>query len=491
MSAALLCLCVACLVPALAFMATPTQMKGGGGETFNRLTVPSPRSVPNTLFKAASATLVTLAAVSSSGGGASAAAPSAGSGDTNAVVRTVNGIAHKRLGAGDIIVSELGLGTQRWVSDDLNAPQESECFAILDEAILQNGISLIDTASQYPIPSSRSRPEGLCEETLGKWMAQDKSRRAKCVIATKMVGSSNVDKRNIQKDCEASLRRLQTDYIDVFLLHWPARYSPQSNWGQSLMYHRDVEKYYQNSASFADIVEGMGKLIKEGKIRGYGFCNDNCFGLTAAHYTAKAMGVPPPCCLQNDFSLINRRIEENGVSEASSPIHCNTGFMAYNVLAGGQLTGKYLDAAGQPKKSVFNLFSKRNSQWTDPKMEEEFRGRFDLSGWGQTLYRYQSGPAVEATRAYDTIAKKYKISLTEMALRFARGRESVTTSLLGNSNLGQFQQDLSFYKNKEPLPVGMLMEIDRVHMRNRLPIFSSTGPYGEYGDEGLIGERIP
>ena len=190
-------------------------------------------------------------------------------GPTNEVVKFVNGIKHKRLGSGDIIVSELGLGTQRWMGDDFNSPNEELCFKFLDEAVLNNGINLIDTAEQYPIPSSASKPEGLTETIIGKWIAKDKiSRRNKLVISTKITGGRNVNKKNIINDCDGSLKRLGTDYIDVYLLHWPARYTPQSNWGQSLQYHYDTEKYYQSNAGFAEIAEAMGQLIKQGKIRG-------------------------------------------------------------------------------------------------------------------------------------------------------------------------------------------------------------------------------
>ena len=100
------------------------------------------------------------------------------------------------------------------------------------------------------------------------------------------------------------MKRLNTDYIDVYLLHWPARYTPQSNWGQSLEYVQEFESYSKNNANFEEIVQGMGQLIQEGKIRSWGMCNDNCFGLTASHYVAKDMGIPPPICLQNDYSII-------------------------------------------------------------------------------------------------------------------------------------------------------------------------------------------
>ena len=168
------------------------------------------------------------------------------------------------------------------------------------------------------------------------------------------------------------------------MLHWPARYSPQANWGQSLEYRFVNGKYAPRGASFADIAGAMGKLVAEGKIRGWGMCNDNTYGLMGSVMAARELGVEPPCAMQNDFSLINRRIEENGLSEASAPWNENVGFMAYNTLAGGMLTGKYLDvpAAADDSNRARALANSIRK-----------RGRMDESGWGQTLYRYRSGPA--------------------------------------------------------------------------------------------------
>ena len=169
---------------------------------------------------------------------------------TNSVVKTVDGIKHKRLGGGDIIVSEIGLGTQRWVSDDFNAPDEKLCFEFMNRAILESGVNFIDTAESYPIPSSQKNPEGKVEQVIGKWMAQSPGRREKVVISTKITGGRNVNRKNLFADVEGSLKRLGTDYLDVYSLHWPARYSPQANWGQSLMYNYESEKYYESNADF-------------------------------------------------------------------------------------------------------------------------------------------------------------------------------------------------------------------------------------------------
>jgi hypothetical protein len=155
---------------------------------------------------------------------------------TNEVVSQINGIRQKRLGGTDILVSEIGLGTQRWASADFNGPDENLCLKLMDSAILNDGINLVDTAEQYPIPSDASHPEGLCEEIIGKWISSSKGRREKIVIATKITGGTRISKRGIADACEGSLKRLKTDYIDLFQFHWPARYTPQSNWGQSLEY---------------------------------------------------------------------------------------------------------------------------------------------------------------------------------------------------------------------------------------------------------------
>lgn len=403
---------------------------------------------------------------------------------TNEVVKVVDGIRHKRLGGGDIIVSEVGLGTQRWVSEDFNSPSQEDCFKFMDAAILDSGVNLIDTAEQYPIPSGRSKPEGLVEEVIGKWLAKDKGRRAKTVIASKITGGANVTPRNIRKDCEGSLRRLGTDHLDLYLLHWPARYTPQANWGQSLNYRYEAEDYpwYKDHTSFEDIALAMDKLVKEGKIRGWGMCNDNAFGLTAQAEIAKQLGCEPPCVMQGDFSMLNRRSEENGLFEASSPIYENAGFLGYNALAGGVLTGKYVGAPAAVDLTEREAYLRQR---------DAPRGRMDDYSWGRTLYRYRSAAALEATAAYADLAKKNKMTLTELALRWCKERRGLTSTLLGCSSLAQLQEDLRYFRDPRPLSDDLLWEVDRVHMRNRLPIFSSNRVGKDWDGEGEIGEPIP
>ena len=136
-------------------------------------------------------------------------------------------------------------------------------------------------SEQYPIPSDgQSAFEGDTERVIGSWMKDRKVARDKVVISTKITGGRNITPRNIQKDCDGSLERLQTDYIDVYLLHWPQRYSPQSNWGQSLKYNLadDSNPYWRRNGgptSFEDLCLSMEDLVQKGKIRSWGLCNDN------------------------------------------------------------------------------------------------------------------------------------------------------------------------------------------------------------------------
>lgn len=411
------------------------------------------------------------------------------SGPTNEVVKVVNGIKHRRLGGSDILVSELGLGTQRWASDDFNAPSEQDCFAFMDEAILKSGVNLLDTAEQYPIPSGKNSREGDTETVIGNWIKDRKVPREKVVIATKITGGRNVNPKNIKSDCEGSLKRLQTDYIDVYQLHWPQRYSPQSNWGQSLKYNveSDEEQYWRMSGgptSFEDVCLSMEDLVQAGKIRGWGLCNDNAYGLTACTRTAKMLGTTPPCSIQGDFSLIDRKSEENGVAEAASKYNENVGFMSYNALAGGMLTGKYMDIPAAMDDISMDR-SRAMQNLNSP------RGRMDTRGWGGTLYRYRTEAAQNAIQEYDKIAKANGMTLTELSLRWCRQRTLLTTTLVGHSNIKQLQESLKIFSKKEPLSEQIMWDIDVIHMKNRLPMFSSNRVGRDWRGEGEIGEPIP
>jgi aryl-alcohol dehydrogenase-like predicted oxidoreductase len=283
------------------------------------------------------------------------------------------------------------------------------------------------------------------------------------VLATKITGGRNVTPKNVQQDCEGSLRRLQTDYIDVYQLHWPHRYSPQSNWGQSLAYRleNDSDPYWRANGgptSFRDLCLAMQKLIDQGKIRGWGLCNDSAYGLAACCETAKALGTTPPCSFQGDFSLIDRKSEENGVAEAASPYNENVGFMSYNALAGGMLTGKYLQAPAAMDEILASVGGLNRAEANLAKP----RGRMDTRGWGGTLFRYRTQAAQDAIQEYARVAKKNKMPLTELALRWCRQRSLVTTTLVGHTSMEQLEESLRYMKMENDLDEDIMWEIDMV-----------------------------
>ncbi len=244
--------------------------------------------------------------------------------------------------------------------------------------------------------------------------------------------------------------------------------------------------------------------------------------------------VSRPVVLQNDFSILNRRIEENGVAEASAPWLYNAGFFAYNALAGGVLTGKYLE---EPPIWERPRLGRQTGAPSGDVVPQSFR-RFDDVSWGRTLYRYRSGPAEAATREYAALAAskvappdlgatwrgvdsnggtsggegEEEGALAELALRWACSREAVTSVLLGSSNVGQLEQALRVFRlvgeaeeaavaaggggikgGVEILPNELLWAIDQVHMRNRLPIFSNDDIAGVSRGVGAggIGEPVP
>jgi aryl-alcohol dehydrogenase-like predicted oxidoreductase len=197
------------------------------------------------------------------------------------------------------------------------------------------------------------------------------------------------------------------------------------------------------------------------------------------------LGTTPPCSFQGDFSLIDRKSEENGVAEAASPYNENIGFMAYNVLAGGMLTGKYIDIPASNDDILEGYVDRAKQTISNP------RGRMDTRGWGGTLYRYRTDAAQSAIREYNDIASRLGMNLSELSLRWCKQRSLLTTSLVGHSNIDQLRETLKYFRTKELLPDDVMWDIDVIHMRNRLPIFSSNRVGKEWLGQGEIGERIP
>lgn len=257
-----------------------------------------------------------------------------------------------RLGDSNISVSEVCLGTMTWGMKTTEAEAHNQI-----EYGISRGINFLDTAEIYPVPVYA--PEyvpGHSEEIIGTYIARNQAVRDQLVIATKVMGYSpsskavanrrpglvyekgkypaRLDMKSVVEACDASLIRLQTDYIDLYQLHWPDRYIPSFG---NREYRPESER---EAIPIRETLEALGKLLAAGKIKAYGLSNESSFGLCESVRIADELGMPRPASIQNSFSLLNRSFEYE-LAEACAPSNYNIGLLPCSVLAGGTLTGKY------------------------------------------------------------------------------------------------------------------------------------------------------
>lgn len=361
------------------------------------------------------------------------------------------------LGTSGLSVSDVCLGTMTWGLQNT----EAEAHEQLDYA-LAKGVNFLDTAELYPVPSSAPKwVPGKSEEYIGTYLATRPGLREKIVIATKCMGfapksivvenrkegaeldkkdgmPSRLDKKSIREACEASLRRMQTDYIDLYQLHWPDRYVPLFG---TRSYNPDQER--PGSVPIRETLEGLKELLDEGKIKAYGLSNETTFGVCEFVRLADELGMPRPATIQNAFCLLNRSFEAE-LAEACSPSNFNIGLLPWSVLAGGVLTGKYngkLDDNFEPvdnslERARFVLF-------------KSFQGHFVSK---QTL---------GVTEQYMQIAKSKGMSVATLAQAFCKTRWYIPSTIIGATTIAQLKENIEAFDvelDKESLDA-----IDQVH----------------------------
>eukprot|EP00897_Mesotaenium_endlicherianum_P004415 jgi/Mesen1/4000/ME000211S03191 len=248
---------------------------------------------------------------------------------------------YNKLGSSDLSVSEVCLGTMTFGEQN----SEEESHAILDAA-WSRGVNFLDTAEVYSVPN-KEETAGRSEEIVGRWL--QKQERSKVIVATKVAGyiaeswipgnreqprsseraSCRLDRASILKACDASLRRLQTDYIDLYQIHWPDRYVPI--FGETFY---DPSKERAGSVPIEETVSAMGELIKAGKIKHYGLSNETTFGVCSFVAAADKLAVPRPVSIQNSFSLVHRSFETE-LAEACAPSHYDVGLLPWFTLFKG------------------------------------------------------------------------------------------------------------------------------------------------------------
>jgi aryl-alcohol dehydrogenase-like predicted oxidoreductase len=340
------------------------------------------------------------------------------------------------LGRTSIKVSTLGLGTMTFGEQN----SEAEGHEQLDYAVDQ-GVNLIDTAEIYSVPP---RPEtcGSTERIIGSWLKRS-GKRDKVVLATKVAGPGAVlgvkhvrggdnwlDRSNIVSALDASLRRLQTDYIDVYQLHWPSR---ATNFFGRLGYqHAEPEQV----VTIDETLDALGELVRAGKIRHVGLSNETPWGVHEYLRLAQSADRERIVSIQNPYSLLNRTFEI-GLAEMS--IREDVGLLAYSPLAFGVLSGKFLNGARPPEA--------RMVRWS----------RFS---------RYANEYADRATEAYAEIATRHGLNMAQMALSFVRQQRFVTSVLVGATTMQQLKINLGAAGQ---LDQEVLQEIEAVHRAHPNP----------------------
>ena len=316
----------------------------------------------------------------------------------------------RKLGTTNLDVSVICLGTMTWGEQNT----QKEAFEQMDYAS-EMGVNFFDTAELYPVPPG-AKTYGRTEQMIGNWF-KEKKNREKIVLATKVAGprcnwirggENNFNEKNISAAIEGSLKRLKTDYIDLYQLHWPERAA--NNFGQIGYIHKDKEGKWNDFESILKILE---KFIKSGKIKYVGVSNETPYGLSKYLEISKNKNLPRMMSIQNPYSLVNRTYEI-GLSEISIRDKC--GLLAYYPLATGYLSGKYRNNQ-KPKNSRQALFK----------------------GWE----RFGNPRAVRSYDKYYDLAKEFKMSATQLALAFVNSRDFVTSNIIGATSLSQLKENIS------------------------------------------------
>ena len=317
---------------------------------------------------------------------------------------------YKKLGSTDVDVSTICLGTMTWGEQNSKA----DGFEQMDYAI-ENGVNFWDTAEIYAIPM-REETYGETENIIGEWFNKTK-KRDKVILATKVSGPTSkeyirgggcsYDKKSMSEALEKSLKRMQTDYIDLYQLHWPER---NTNFFGKQGYEHDSNE--KNWITFEEILENLKKFVDAGKIRYVGLSNETAWGLAKCLELSKLKNLPKMMAVQNPYNLLNR-IYEVGLAEIS--VREQSGLLAYSPLAFGYLTGKYRNN-NMPKGSRIDLF--------------------------KDFTRYNNENSIKAIEEYYKISQKFNLDFAQMSIKFCEIQPFVTSVIIGATTMQQLKTNV-------------------------------------------------
>ncbi len=345
-----------------------------------------------------------------------------------------------KLGSSDLQVSEVCLGSMTWGSQNTQA----DAFEQIDYA-LDQGINFIDTAELYAVPP-KAETCGLTEQYIGNWLAKNPAKRKDIVLASKIAGSGlkwirdggKITGKAVKEALDGSLKNLQTDYLDLYQLHWPNRPNPHfcRHWPQQINYKAiDVA---QEREEHLEMLGALGDCVKEGKIRHCGLSDDTPWGINEYLRLSEIHDLPKMVSIQNEFSLIHLMDSPHLIETC---VLNDVAYLPWSPLAGGALSGKYRNGALPV-----------NCRWTIEQRNGIFR---DTS---------QSHEAIEAL--YE-IAKHHNLSLTQMSLAWVYQFNGVTSTIIGATSMEQLIEDLGAYQLQ--LSEDILKEIDLVIKRYPVP----------------------
>ncbi len=325
---------------------------------------------------------------------------------------------YKKLGSSDISVSNICLGTMTWGVQNTQQDANEQ----IDYALAQ-GVNFLDTAEMYAIPPA---PEtyGKTEEILGNWIASNTDKREDIVVATKIAGpgmdwirgGSEINGQSVLKAIDASLERLQTDYIDLYQLHWPNRDTPHfgKHWPGTVTFSKmDRQK---QSEGMLDILEALSSCMKAGKIRHFGLSDDTTWGINEYLRLSEKYSLPKPVSIQNEFSLVKATDWPYLIENC---VHEDIAYLPWSPLGSGMLSGKYLNGA-RPE----------GSRWTLVQRQGLFRDN-ELSN--------------QAVQAYVDLAKQLDVTPSQLALAWCKQVDGVTSTIIGATTMSQLKENVEAF----------------------------------------------
>ena len=347
---------------------------------------------------------------------------------------------YRKLGNSNIDVSVICLGTMTFGEQN----SQEEGFEQMDYAI-ERGVNFFDTAELYAV-MPRKETYGKTEEIIGNWLKERKI-RDKIILASKIVsksdgglqwireGSNNLgfDKKNLNIAIDNSLKRLKTDYIDLYQLHWPERKVPSFG---VLDFNYDPND--NDWTQIEEVLENLNNLVKEGKVRYVGLSNETPWGVMKFLQVSKEKNLPRMMSIQNVYSLVNRVFD---IANSEVAIRENCGLLAYSPLAGGRLSGKYIGNK-KPHNARYTL-------------------------WPQRFNRHNTKRGEIAIHSYFKIAKKYGIAPSTFANAFVNDRPFVTSNIIGATNMSQLKENIDSIDMT--LSKEILKEIENIHLADPNP----------------------